>query len=92
MNIFIKYFLFIFFTFIFILWFQNNDDKKYNKNRISIYEKYKFPLLISSIVGLIINLYHNNCINNDFKFKENKIKLFNPNTLHQQIYIEMPNF
>lgn len=90
MNIFIKYFLIILFTFIFILWFQNIDDKKYNKNRISIYEKYKFPLLISSIIGLIINLYHNNCIKNDFK--QNKIKLFNPNNLQQQIYIEMPNF
>lgn len=42
-------------TFLIILWFQNNEDKKYNKTRVSIYDKYKLPLLVSSIIGLILN-------------------------------------
>ena len=42
-------------TFLIILWFQNNEDKKYNKIRMSQYDKYKLPLLVSTIIGLILN-------------------------------------
>ena len=38
------------------VWVQQMDDKKYNKNRIDFYDKYKFPLLISAIIGLLINV------------------------------------
>jgi hypothetical protein len=38
------------------LWVQQMDDKKYNKNRIDFYDKYKFPLLMSAIIGLLINV------------------------------------
>lgn len=56
MNLFLKQFLVISFVFLIILLFQNLEDKKQNRVRKTIYEKYKLPLLISSITGLIINL------------------------------------
>ncbi len=42
-------------TFLIILWFQNKDDKKHNKIRVTVYDKYKLPLLVSTIIGLILN-------------------------------------
>ncbi len=38
------------------LWVQQMDDKKYNKTRIDFFDKYKFPLLMSAIIGLLINV------------------------------------
>ena len=56
MNLIIKQILLIGTTFLTILWIQNIDDKKYKKERKTIYDKYKFPLLVSAIVGLILNI------------------------------------
>jgi hypothetical protein len=56
MNLFLKQFLVISFVFLIILLFQNLEDKKQNRARNTFYEKFKLPLLISSITGLIINL------------------------------------
>jgi hypothetical protein len=56
MNLILKHFLIIGITFIIILWFQYQDDKKHKKERKSYYDEYKFPLLVSSIVGLVLNL------------------------------------
>jgi hypothetical protein len=56
MNLIIKQILLIGTIFLTILWIQNIDDKKYKKERKSIYDKYKFPLLVSAIIGLILNL------------------------------------
>jgi hypothetical protein len=36
------------------MWFQKCDDKRNNKIRKTFYEKYKLPLLVSSIVGLLL--------------------------------------
>lgn len=54
MNHIIKQLLIVFITFLLILWFQKCDDKKNNKIRKTLYEKYKLPLLVSSIVGLLL--------------------------------------
>ena len=56
MNLILKQLLIIVCTFLIILWFQNIDDKKYNKNRNTMYDKYKFPILVSAMIALIINL------------------------------------
>ena len=56
MNLILKQILIILTSFVIILWFQNVDDKKNNRERKTYYEKYKFPILVGSIVGLIINL------------------------------------
>ena len=42
-------------TFLVILWFQNNDDIKNKRIRVSLFEKYKLPLLVSAIIGLILH-------------------------------------
>ena len=58
-----KYLIIIIFSFFVFLWIQIIDDKKYKITRNSLYDKYKNPLLISLIIGLILNLNiaeHNN--------------------------------
>lgn len=56
MNLILKQGLIIGVSFMIILWFQTTDDKKNNRVRKTFYEQYKFPILVSSIVGLLINL------------------------------------
>lgn len=56
MNLLVKQLIIISLTFFIIWWFQDVDDKKHNKVRETFYEKYKFPLLVSAIIGLVINI------------------------------------
>jgi len=56
MNLIIKQLCIIIGVFTITLWVQDMDDKKYNKIRTDVYDKYKFPLLISAIIGLLINI------------------------------------
>lgn len=56
MNLILKQLIIITGAFLIILWYQNVDDKKHNITRTTIYEKYKFPILVSAIIGLIINI------------------------------------
>ena len=69
MNLIVKQFCIIIGVFSITLWVQDMDDKKYNKTRTDFYDKYKFPLLISAIIGLLINIpeiiMKNNEINNE---------------------------
>jgi predicted permease len=55
MKLIIKQIIIMIIVFLIILWFQNNDDKKHNRKRLTIFEKYKLPLLVSTILGLILN-------------------------------------
>ena len=55
MKLIIKQIIVMIITFLIIIWFQNNDDNKQNKVRDTIYDKYKFPLLVTTIIGLIFN-------------------------------------
>ena len=104
MNLILKQLLIITGTFLIITWFQNTDDKKYNKIRNTFYDKYKFPILVSAIIGLIINLPEiisttkELCQNNretitEIAFitpiKKVKDKL---NSTDQQIYTSLPDF
>jgi hypothetical protein len=67
MNLIIKQIIVVIITFLLIVWFQNIDDAKNKRIRNSYYEKYKLPLLVSAIIGLILNFSTffklNNCVN-----------------------------
>ena len=55
MNYLVKQFLIIGITFFLILWFQNCEDAKNKKERTSFHDKYKLPLLVAALLGLILN-------------------------------------
>ena len=55
-NKLIKQILIIVFSFFLFYYIQYRDDKKYNIKRTTIFNKYKNPLLITSFVGLILNI------------------------------------
>ena len=56
MNLILKQFLIIGTVFIIIIWFQHKENKKHKITKKTYYDQYKFPLLVSSIIGLILNL------------------------------------
>jgi predicted permease len=60
MNKYLQQIIIISSVFLIILWFQNQDDKKHNKKRKLLYDIYKFPVLISAIVGLLLNYFIDN--------------------------------
>jgi hypothetical protein len=67
MDYILKQFLLIVVTFGIVLWIQTNDDTKYNIKRKSFYDTYKIPILVSSIIGFLLNsdyFIKNNIINN----------------------------
>jgi hypothetical protein len=68
--------------FFLIYWFQNIEDTKYKKNRITFYEKYKYPVFVSALVGLVFS-YCN---------VSETIKKIKPNIREQQIYIDPSPF
>jgi hypothetical protein len=107
MKLILKQFLIIGSIFLIILWFQNVDDKKHNRIRKTFYDIYKFPLLVSSIIGFILNiptLIGFNCENNQNKYDSlaksfihtnslnNKLSWFNKDISEQQIYTDLPDF
>lgn len=55
MKLIIKQIIVMIISFLVILWFQNNDDKNHNRKRLNSYDKYKLPLLVSAIIGFILN-------------------------------------
>jgi hypothetical protein len=60
MHIYIKQSLIILSIFLIILWIQTVDDKNKNIKRESTYDKLKLPLLVSAIIGLLLNIDLNN--------------------------------
>jgi predicted permease len=108
MTLILKQLLIILSTFLIITWFQNIDDKKYNKTRNTLYDKYKFPTLVSAIIGLIINLPEllltkESCQKNITEFSistptqipiSNKQVIEKPTKIitEQQIYTGLPDF
>ena len=56
MNYIIKQLLIIICCFILMIMLQNYEDNKINKKYETIYDEYKYPVLISSLVGLCLNL------------------------------------
>ena len=55
MKLIIKQLIIVIIVFLVFLWFQNTDDKKHNRKRVTLFDKYKLPLLVSAIIGLILN-------------------------------------
>jgi hypothetical protein len=101
MNPKMQHFLIISSIFIIVLWYQNKDDKKFNKKRHSAYEKYKFPILICSIVGLLLNIPNLICMSKcgNKTFNNNATKPFihswfskEKQIPEQQIYTDLPDF
>jgi len=45
------------------MWLQHNDDLKFNKKRITLYEKIKIPLVSSLLIILIKDFNYNECLN-----------------------------
>ena len=72
----IKKTLIILISFFLILWIQNVDDRKNKRVRKSLYDKYKMPLLVSSIVGLVITLnFNKNIFEQIIDKKSNKVTI-----------------
>lgn len=65
MNKIFKQVLIISCVFVVIYWFQQKDDKKSKRVRTTFNEKYKLPLLVSSIIGFILNFKLITNLNND---------------------------
>ena len=102
MTLILKQLLIILSTFLIITWFQNIDDKKFNKTRNTFYDKYKFPILISAIIGLIINLPELLLTKELCQENITEISILTPNKqviekptkiiTEQQIYTGLPDF
>lgn len=94
MNRYIKQSLIIVFVFLIILWIQHVDDNRKNKKRDSLYDKIKFPLLVSAITGLILNINIDNlfCFNKNKK-SINEILIIKPKSgsdiMNQDVYIDL---
>ncbi len=83
MNNIIKQVIIIISCFLLILWFQEIDDKKSKRVRTSMFDQYKVPLIVSSIVGLFLNLNLNADIFNQLFCKD--INLTPQNVITQNI-------
>ena len=83
-----KQIIIIVLTFILILWFQSIEDNKYKKQRNNIYEKYKYPIFVSALVGLVMSYSDYFCMNTI----QNIPKKLKPNVLEQQIFIDPSPF
>ena len=98
MNIILKQILIIGATFFIILWFQNCEDKKNNKERTCFQDKYKLPILVCAVVGLLINfkeIFTDDSVENvEVIISEVKPKLneYSSDMINQQIYTDMPDF
>lgn len=99
MDIRIKQLIIIILSFILTFWFQSMDDKKYKKNRLSFFDKYKFPIFVSAIVGLLLNLPELINCNPSKNFILNLFKTPKINNVtqikdisDQQIYTDLPDF
>ena len=76
-----------------ILWFQSTEDNKYNKIRKTTYEKYKYPIFVSSIVGLILSYSNYFCKINSSNVLHTFIpKKIKSTILDQQIFIDPSPF
>ena len=84
-------------SFILILWFQNIEDYKYKNNRYSLYEKYKYPIFVSAIIGLILSScsflnISTPVISTPIIEKIQSINKIKSNIFDQQIYIDPSPF
>lgn len=99
MILILKQILIIIVSFLIVYWFQYKDDIKTKRKRITLYDKFKFPLLIATIIGLVLNIQ--DLLNTDCKITS--IVSINPmiqkeslsshfSDVNQQVYTDMPDF
>lgn len=84
-------------VFSLIMWLQHNDDKKFDKtkNRISLYDKIKIPLVSAIFVILVKEIDLNNCtnfINSMMTVKTPSIEIPNPKNTLNDIFVGPPDF
>lgn len=70
------------------MWFQHNDDIKFNKKRTTLYDKIKIPLIVLILIILIKDFDYKECIN---IFTLPTIPIVHENILND-IYVEPPDF
>ena len=87
-----KQIIIVIFIFLLITWYQNIEDNKYKKNRYTFYEKYKFPIFVSALVGLVLSYSDYFCKNISIQNVSNHIIKIKPNINDQQIYIDPSPF
>lgn len=86
-------------VFLIVMWLQNNDDKKFNKKRESLYDIIKLPLFVGIIILVAKDI--SCCLFNNFNtilFVEDMqpgIDVYNKNNLDSplnDIFLGPPNF
>lgn len=79
----IKKIIIFLFTFLVIMWLQNNDDNKLHiqKKREELYDIIKLPLFVSILVLLIIEIDTRICLDSWEKLLANLV----PNDLHENV-------
>ena len=56
MKLIMKQVLIVVSSFFIIFWLQSKEDKRTNRVRSTSYEKFKFPILVSSMIGLLFTM------------------------------------
>ena len=104
MNPYLKQIVILITVFVFIIWYQKVDDRKTKRERKTFLEKFKLPILITSIVGLLLNLNINKilgleeCNITQVTVIKPDIKIPKLNSLNisditdQDVYTELPDF
>ena len=97
MNLILKQILILGTTFFVILWFQNCEDTRNNKVRTTYHDTYKLPILVTALLGLIINfkeLFSDDIIVTPIIVESTIVPTQNNmfSDMNQQVYTEMPDF
>jgi hypothetical protein len=97
MNLILKQTLILGTTFFVILWFQNCEDTRNNKVRTTYHDTYKLPILVTALLGLIINfkeLFNDEIVIAPIIVESSiapaQDTMFSD--MNQQVYTEMPDF
>lgn len=97
MNLILKQILILGTAFFVILWFQNCEDKRNNKIRTTFHDTYKLPILVTALLGLIINfkeLFSDDIIMAPIIVESTIVPTQNTiiSDINQEVYTEMPDF
>ena len=91
MNDIIKQSIIIIGSFFLILWFQEQDDNKAKRIRKTLFDKYKVPVIVCSIIGLFLNLDLNKNILDQFLCKEDNSSKIDLNIPSKDLNISSGN-
>jgi hypothetical protein len=89
MNLILKQLIIVAITFAVVYWFQDKEDKKNKVVRKTYYEQFKLPVLISAIVGFLLNITSTKDIV-PVKFEESPVIQTNPVTINPITEINKP--